>query len=1199
MNIKRFTLLSLSAVILAGGVSLLQSNKEVKYFPRDTTALNDESAQGYLEYIQSIKANQNTGEVNPEDVFLGEKQADKLRKAKSSLGINWSFKGPDNVGGRTRAFIIDKNDSDHLLAGGVAGGVFESFDQGQTWNVYDVDYKVKNISCITQGADGSFYVGTGGHFEVGANGGRGYFFVGSGIHKLTGGGNFELIVGPKSRLNNSINWATVGQIAADPNDANILYAAMNDGVRKIDMSGIEPEVTDPIGKDDSANDVDITDDGKIIFSYRDGQVYTSHDNGKNFVLNSFPNTRRLEVSFAPSNSNIVYAAAVSNNSCLFGIFRSSNGGISWDRISPATSSTFDMFRSGSRCQGFWDNTIAVYPNDPGKILVGGIVLYRWEQSSVDPAPPNGSWNQIDVLFNRTAAGVRIPNYIHADKHRITFDEKNDGVAYIASDGGISKSVNIGDQNPTYNTFNFNFRVTQFYNIAVNSNDIALGGTQDNSGHLVGLQFNNNLGSIEVFSGFDGFDAELSTVNPSIGFATAQNGRVRRVQGIGTTPGNSNLSEADIVSGNPFLGGLCNTPEGCNEVFYTVTELWESFKHEGSQDLVSIQITEKLLPPMEPNRKIKYNSNNSSNAREIEFTYTVANNNSQISALHPKDSANYRLDGNGQYRIFPSDTLFGLGADKTISRLLEDPSDFTVIANFDTLVVDTASMVVTINHPSGNVENLPYTLGTNINYTNEFYGPIYFSVENETVNGVDIPKINYFDIQISFFYVLEFIDSVQTIFATANWPGAGSTYDQRNIYITRDAMKNSPSIKYYSIAGNKSTPDKLLNNDNVLCMEISKDGNYMFVGTRQGRLYRISDLNLLTNDSTISEFGSQYLIQQTVLANKCHKIGKFNGRAVTDIALDPNNPDNLIVSLGNYGNGRFIAKTNVATTTLDSISSFTFVQGVGSTQLPRVPAYTVLYDARDTSGNTVIVGSELGVFATENINETSTAIDTVITPADTTIRTMDTVRTVNNTIHTFVSNLITPEDSLVIPNDTTIVFPADTQFIVSLNTPDTTIILGRTDVTTGVDVEWTEESVGMGRVPVFALEQMRHPWPYASNTGKIYAGTHGRGVFELSNFVGIGEVNHFEAKEGFKESLKFYPNPVRDNARIEFVLAERGTVEVQVFDIRGKLVKTQQLSSLNKGTNGVTLNFNELVNGTYIIRVINGSEVATNKFVLYK
>ena len=274
------------------------------------------------------------------------------------------------------------------------------------------------------------------------------------------------------------------------------------------MSGATPVVTDPIKFNRSANDVDVSADGKILVSYNGGNLYVSHNNGLQFIKNSFPDVNRAECVISETNSNIMYASMAAREAtasapfrnCLYGIFRSNDGGIRWKRISPAGTASFDMFANpGTNCQGTWDNAISIYPDNDGKIVVGGIVLYRWEQSSVDPAPVNGSWEQIDVRNEFFPNGNLNPFFVHADKHRIVFDPRNSDVAYIATDGGMYKSLNFNDAFPLYSNFNLKYAATQYYNLGVGPNDVVLAGSQDNSSHLVGLNFNNNLGAIQVLS----------------------------------------------------------------------------------------------------------------------------------------------------------------------------------------------------------------------------------------------------------------------------------------------------------------------------------------------------------------------------------------------------------------------------------------------------------------------------------------------------------------------------------------------------------------------------------------------------------------------------------------------------------------------------------------------------------------------------
>ena len=59
--------------------------------------------------------------------------------AKNGTAEEWSYRGPDNVGGRTRALAIDINydgsTNQRILAGGVSGGMYKSEDGGASWQL--------------------------------------------------------------------------------------------------------------------------------------------------------------------------------------------------------------------------------------------------------------------------------------------------------------------------------------------------------------------------------------------------------------------------------------------------------------------------------------------------------------------------------------------------------------------------------------------------------------------------------------------------------------------------------------------------------------------------------------------------------------------------------------------------------------------------------------------------------------------------------------------------------------------------------------------------------------------------------------------------------------------------------------------------------------------------------------------------------
>ena len=1150
MKIKRFTLLSLATLAVVLSSFSWFGSKEAKYFPKRLEKSRVSSAQGFIEFMQSIKADQQTGTVDPDLVMAARKQVDVLPKGKSSLNLSWQFKGPDNIGGRTRALIIDRNNPDHLYAGGVAGGVFETFDGAVNWQPYDPDFKVNNISCMTQAIDGSVYVGTGGHFENPFNTtNRGYFFIGTGVHKLTGNGTYELVVGPTNRRDANIDYATIGEIEADPTDANVLHVAMNRGYRVLtfDPNSNSWSSASPISSSRRCNDIDISADGQTIVVSFVGEIHVSQDGGQTFT-NTTPsgNFRRIECDIAPSDKNIVYAGATAAGStCLSGVYRSRDGGLTWESIlSGGGGGLFDPYANpGVNCQGNWDNMVEVAPDDPGKLTVGGVTLFRWEQSSVDPAPANGSWNRIDVLFDFTASGDLVPFYVHADKHNMVFDPRDSDVAYIATDGGITKTTNFNDAQPTYRVHNYKYGVTQYYGIDINANDVAMGGTQDNGSHLVGVEFNNNLGGIEVLGG-DGFDAALSVIDPSIGVASSQFNVIRRIQGINPQIGASNISTANIVNSNRLLGGLCQTPEGCSNVFYNCLEMWESFNHEGSTDSVDIVEERKTLPPIAAGTRVEFDGNN--------------NDAKQIAIL--------------ENDLFPFDTVSATSErliDYNVADLIN--SGNALVLNFDTVSIDLITKTLTVNKYGNTTLNIPFQYGVRDSYTNLFLDTINKragltgSMAREVsfvVDSIDaqtqILRLENAEIVFRYRYAVQ--DKVQNILASANWPGVAANYNERNIFITRDLLKGQSDIVWHHVAGSRSTPDPITGT--VIDMAFSSDGNHMFIGTTSGALFRVSDLDSVDTDLPHSASGNQiYDIVNGPLAGKCQQIGRFAGRSVTSIAIDPNNDDNLIVTLGNYGNHDHVARTTIATTAVDPTGTFEFIQGNGTTALPQAPAYSVMID-KDNPNN-VLVGNELGVFST------------------------------------------------------------DSAFAVDVN-----------------NVEWSEENVGLGRVPVFEIRQMVYDYADINatlldtlesinngnlvmngqtvtdqnvidsvrnhlseglvpveNEGVIYIGTHGRGIYKSDGLVSINELSREDETTTLKESLQLFPNPARNTANLKLNIKEtKEPLRVQVYSIKGQLVRELSFNNLTRGENQFTLNVEDLVHGTYILRAIQADEMVSTKFI---
>src|SRR6185503_4574451 len=62
----------------------------------------------------------------------------------------WTERGPNNVGGRTRAFGIDVANPTTLLAGSVAGGMWKTTDDGASWTSRMAPSQMHSTTCLAQ-----------------------------------------------------------------------------------------------------------------------------------------------------------------------------------------------------------------------------------------------------------------------------------------------------------------------------------------------------------------------------------------------------------------------------------------------------------------------------------------------------------------------------------------------------------------------------------------------------------------------------------------------------------------------------------------------------------------------------------------------------------------------------------------------------------------------------------------------------------------------------------------------------------------------------------------------------------------------------------------------------------------------------------------------------------------------------------------
>ena len=584
-KILPFSLLALIVVLSAILISSTLPSIFKSFDEKGKNNINDA-----VEYLAKIRNNQVTGKIDPRDVLMARRQIqnDNFRST-SSFDLSWHEMGPDNIGGRTRAILFDNRDAGDstIYAGSVSGGLWRSTNVGITWYQVDGEAENLNISCIAQDRNSNaIYVGTGEGFCVqdfsgfgplGYNGG----FIGKGIYKSTDGENFVQLPATKPTIENddTIAWAFVSRITIDQNN-NKVYAATNKGLRYSTDGGTTwniAQYVDSTGNHEllgNSTDVKIATDGTIVASVDNLCYISANGNDNNFICHSTADTfnlpptglNRVEFAIAPTDPNIIYASVVDYLGDLENIYRSTDKGVHWLVILPGGNTTIEIFDG----QGCYDNTIEVFPDNPDKILVGGIDM--WEGEKINETG-YFQWEQRST--GNTSPYQLI--YVHSNHHTYVFRPDHPNEVFVGSDGGINVGL-IGEDYYEFTPLNKTYNVTQFYTIACSGKKIeAMGGTQENGTIFISGVGNTPkkgqgiwaTGTGNSISGIGGSCA-ISLINPEVFIYSNGADNFRRSEDRAL-----NFSGTTFLESNQIQGSL----------FITPAVLWESFTDQNSRDSI--------------------------------------------------------------------------------------------------------------------------------------------------------------------------------------------------------------------------------------------------------------------------------------------------------------------------------------------------------------------------------------------------------------------------------------------------------------------------------------------------------------------------------------------------------------------------------------------------------------------------------------
>ncbi len=923
---KRGLFYGLLAAAGAGAIATVTMNSAEKdyYKPRMHEQQEGQEFAGAAEWWKMVRANKATGEVSIEELLAGKKQVAEMQKfaKKSSVNFNWMPVGPDNFGGRSRAFLIDKDSSNVLYAGSVSGGLFKSTNSGASWTELTTDQPNLAVTCIDQASDGTIYFGTG-EGMYGSYNGNGNTTTpqatGGGIYKLSTSGQISILPSTVP-TSTGAEFANVGKLEVDPNNPQRLYAATNRGLRRSDDGGVT--WTNPLlslGVLQQAPDMTVTPSGAVWVKAGSAIYKSPNGNDNSFVQitgNGIPtNANRMRIAVSPQDENYVYVTSIKNNQSLDKVYRSTDGGSSWSVIG-----TGGPQLNIHANQGYYNNALTVDPNNKDRIIVGGLDLYEWSDA-------NG-WQQLSQWFLDPTQ----PYYVHADNHNIVFG-KNPGTFYIVNDGGIFRTTDNGQ---TFSALNKGYQTTQFYHIGLGPNNMVMGGTQDNGTFLIDPSGFFPMNGKEVRGG-DGGYAQMSRLSPGIVFSESQRGTIARSTDYGQSYDNfidRPRMDWGYNSNNP-LSSVIGTSQWSNWIM--PYKLWEKFDDPNSTDSLRLGADPVVLNLGVGGGKTIFGDKF---PRPYSYRY--------IDSITPSNDTLWARDSS----IFvPSSIEISAGNqlltwDNASGELRGDGE-----GTFDP---QTGAFTAIFNNPVNSAQvfakvDVRYDAGTVLRF---------FSA-----NG-DIPVYDTLPMALSPGEEYLFQDPRQA-FMVIGLRTIRRSFGNHDggIWMTREVLSDVSGVpEWWHIAA-------LSNNEAPTSIDVSGDGDMVVVGTDAGNVWRISNL-INARDSASADIDSLYtgttFLRGSTSIVKKDLIYNSNGQTVTGVAFHPFDKDKLVITIGNYGGSNHVVYVPNASAASPSNIQVGNPQSASASPFPAIPAYCAIFNFNDPDATEVLVGTEYGVFVTDDI-----------------------------------------------------------------------------------------------------------------------------------------------------------------------------------------------------------------------------------------
>jgi photosystem II stability/assembly factor-like uncharacterized protein len=429
-------------------------------------------------------------------MLKAQKSREVFEKSRSSMG-NWGWLGPYTATsgiGRIDRIAFHPTNANTIYAGSPSGGLWKTTNGGTFW--FPMTDFLPSIAIsgivVTPSNPNIIYILTGdGDANVG--GGfvlnHGYLRRSAGVFKSTDGGTTWQQTNPLPIIGAYVGY----ELVQDPNNANNLLAATNEGLFKTTNGGYSWNLVhagrhyDIKYRPGSSTRVYAAMRGDIFYSTNGGNTWNPST-----ISPAFAASGRIELAVTPHSPGAVYAFSgpPTADGVFAGLYLSLNEGANFGRVLNTPNILGSQTDgTGESHQSDYDHALAVSNTNSIHIITGGVRIWRTTSSPSSMTYVGGT---------------------HVDIHDLAFNPL-DNKLYAATDGGLYSSTDLGN-NWTY--LSNGLMTTQVYHMSATNADVnkIFIGTQDN-GCLIK---NTVTPTFQRVYGGDGYDSRFDPGSSSSG-----------------------------------------------------------------------------------------------------------------------------------------------------------------------------------------------------------------------------------------------------------------------------------------------------------------------------------------------------------------------------------------------------------------------------------------------------------------------------------------------------------------------------------------------------------------------------------------------------------------------------------------------------------------------------------------------------------